>query len=441
MNSLHSRIAVWLIASVFVLFGVHWLTASFAPQRFTEDYVISRLKHDGEGLLVGLVVAADGKLDMDPHYIAPIYDRPYSGHYFVIQSGDQRLRSRSLWDNDMAVPDLGTQREAVWHISGASGKPLLVWSARFRKNGRSVVLSVAEDLSELDSRIASFHWRFSLITLLALGLLIGVQHLLLRMSLRPLERLGADCRRLETGEIARLPENVPTETRPLVAEINRLVELQERRLNRSRQALGNLAHALKTPLTLLRNIGERSDAQIDETTRRDLDRAVDEMRAVIDRELRRARLAGAPAGGERFALDSELDGLCELLHKVHARKSVETELSIPANLSIPADREDMLELFGNVLDNAFKWATSRVRVRARLKDREADIVIEDDGPGADLAALEGLTTRGTRLDETRPGHGLGLAIVHDIVTQYGGTLELGRSDGLGGFQVTLRLPI
>lgn len=440
MKSLQTRLALWLISSVVLLFGVHWLLASYAPRAFTEAYVVSRLQHDAEGLLTGLRLDQKGQPTLDPRYMAPIYNRPYSGHYFVLEANGSRMYSRSFWDRELELtPPADEQGEDPWHMRGFAGEPLLVWRQQFEKGGQAVSITVAEDLSDLDGRIARFQWIFGLGTLVALIVLVLAQRYIVRRSLAPLQTLGEACRRLDAGEIERLPEDGPIEVQPLVHEVNRLLLGQRERLERSRRSLGNLAHALKTPLTLAQHLLHRAGSDMAPSVRQDLERAMADMGAIVGRELKRARLAGEAAPGQRVALFDELRDLTGVLHQIHADRPLEVSLEVPADMTVRADREDLLELLGNLLDNAFKWAHGRILVHATA-DRGLDLRIEDDGPGVPPEELERLTARGLRLDESQPGHGLGLGIAQDIVAQYGGELRFDRSPALGGLQVHVRLP-
>ena len=169
---------------------------------------------------------------------------------------------------------------------------------------------------------------------------------------------------------------------------------------------------------------------------------LDTMRETMARELHRARLSGGGPVGSSFEVRGQLAVLVDVLQRLHAERHISIELDAPDE-ALPVDREDMLELFGNLLDNACKWAQGRVRVQVAPAGAGGQLVfsVEDDGPGVPEALLGQLGTAGLRTDESRPGHGLGLAIVSDIVAQYGGTLRFGRSAGLGGLRVEVSLPV
>jgi signal transduction histidine kinase len=211
------------------------------------------------------------------------------------------------------------------------------------------------------------------------------------------------------------------------------------RLERSRSALGNLAHALKTPLTVLVQLEDSETVRQQPQLRQQLTEQTGTIRQIIDRQLKRARLAGVSTPGLMFEPGREFEGLVTILKQIYGERGLEIELDIPPDKSFAGDREDMLELFGNLLDNACKWASSRVLVT--VSDAPGlEVSVEDDGPGCPPELREQLSQRGRRLDESTAGHGLGLAIVRDIVEYYQGTMEFGQSDKLGGFRVDVALP-
>lgn len=439
MKSIQGRLGVWLIGSVLILFALDWLVSSGAGRVFAEHYVAGRLEDDGESLLVGLRFDPTGRSLIDSRYTAPIYQRVYSGHYFIIVSDGHRVRSRSLWDEDLPgiLNEAGEAR--LQYTRGPLDQALLVWTNTFKKNGRQASIAVAEDLSTLNARIAAFRNRFAVITLLLLATLIGVQRMIVRMSLKPLNRIREDCQRLERGEITALREDVPLEVRPMVKEINHLLTVMQQRQARRRNALGNLAHAVKTPLTRLMQIVEQESARLDSGAAADLRYAASHIGEIIDRELKRARLSGAASPGQRCDLSQELPELLDVIKKLYADKELVCELVVPPQKTFRGDREDIVELFGNLLDNAAKWAKSQIRLVVANSSGLA-FSVEDDGPGLNDGQIERLTQRGARFDETMPGHGLGLAIVKEIVDQHGGHLDITRSTALGGLRVVVYLP-
>lgn len=439
MRSIQGRLTLWLVSSVLVLFGLHWLVTSHAPVVITEEYVATRLQHDGETLLPGISFDAIKKPVIDAYSIAPIYTWPRSGHYFILETDDHRLRSQSLGEEDIAVPWPARDERMLMHIDGPYEEPLLVWLAHFQHEGIWIRLAIAEEMTALNRHLNKFRLRFGLVTLFLLLVFIATQRLIVKRSLKPLQEIASACRDLEAGSIEALPESAPTEIQPLVKEINRLAMLMRQRLQRSRNAVGNLAHSLKTPLALLTQILDRPPGSIGQEEFEQAKESAGMIGSIIDRELKRARLAGMGSGVQSFSLYSEVTGIVDLLRKVHAEKDLHFEVRIDRKGLVYGDREDMLELVGNLMENASKWAAGKVRFTAVLKD-QLYITVEDDGPGIDADLRDRLTDRGVRADESKTGHGLGLSIVKDVVTQYRGRILFRRSKELGGLSVEIHLP-
>ncbi|HKJ88218.1 MAG TPA: ATP-binding protein [Gammaproteobacteria bacterium] len=437
MRSLKARLTLVLSLALVVLLGLQYYLVSGAIRSTAEDYVASRLRHDAETLLAGLTWKK-GSPRVPGGTLDPIYSRVYSGHYYAVRTPESTLESRSLWDTRLPVDRVAPGASRRVHLQGPAHQSLLVYMAGFRKGGRPVTLALAEDLSPLNADLRTFQWRYGLVSLGIAAALVVLQWLLVALGMRPLDRLRREIGALEAGERPGLSEDTPTEVRPLVAEINRLVDVMRQRLERSRNAVGNLAHALKTPLTRLTQLGDDPRLNAEPELR---DRLLDPSHAIeelIDRELKRARLAGG-SPGQRFDADRELPRLIRALEGIHAERGVVIEADIPPGKTYHGDREDLLELFGNLLDNACKWA----RTLARLRVDDAPGLcfrIEDDGPGIPEGARHRLTERGVRLDESTTGHGLGLAIARDIVAAYDGEMTFATSEELGGLAVHGTLP-
>lgn len=439
MPSLQTRLGTGLTLSLIVVFALQWVVASVALRELNESGMVSLMEHDIDSLLTGLNFEPDGRMRLTESRVEQIYLHPFSGHYFRIASGEHTLRSRSLWDQDLATVHLVAGTAHTHRVIGPLAQPLLMHTRAFELRGRPVTISIAIDLTPLETSLSRFRNRYAVVSGAALLVLLLLQSALVRISLRPFARTRDALARLERGEIDRLDDKVLHELRPLVRELNRLLATMQQRLARSRQALGNLAHAMKTPLTLLADLSHRvGDAPAAET-RRELAGITRTLGQLVERELTRARLAGAVGAGQRFYFDTELPSLLDTLRSIHQARGLSLEARLPPHLHLAADREDVLELLGNLLDNACKWARSRVRLTAAAAS-DMVIDVEDDGPGCPDEDLPRLTQRGVRLDESTKGHGLGLAIVQDIVASLGGTIEFGRSATLGGFRASVRLP-
>ncbi len=439
MNSLERRLQVGLSLSLAVLIIVLWAVGNHSIKGLTEDFVVSRLEHDAESLLAALVIES-GQTRVRWRRIDQIYTQPLSGHYYVVRlENGNELTSRSLWDQSMPVAQLKAGESRRLHIAGPAGQQLLVWIKGFQKQGHGMTIAVAEDLSSVQAQRDHFMRTFSLLALAGLVLLLAIQRLVVRRSFRRLEPLREDIRQLELGRTDRLSDDVPTEILPLVQEFNHLLSLLAQRLERSRNALGNLTHALKGPLNLLMQYFD-SEEELNSANGNSQARSqVERIRQLMERELKRARLAGTGIQSQHFDPQIELPDLIGVLQQVHQDRQLSIEYTVTGNLPAFGDREDMLELLGNLLDNACKWASSRVL--CRISGVEViQISVADDGQGLSDADLEKLTRRGIRLDETVEGHGLGLSIAKDIIKLYGGGIDFRRSASLGGLEVNISLP-
>ncbi len=443
MNSVQQRLQLGLATSVVLLMLLLWWLVSGAIKTFGEEFVQSRLEHDADSLLSALQVGENSILQLTPKRITAIYKQPFSGHYFMVLSENKTLYSRSLWDESLMVSRLPKGVKRQWNVQGPMGQTLLVWAGGFQKQGHRFTLAVAEDLTPLSESLVRFNWYFAGLSLLTLFVLLGVQHYVVRRSFRPLEQILHEVKNLQQGAVGELSEEVPTEVRPLVREVNHLLHLLSERLQRSRNALGNLAHALKGPLSLLTQIGQQKNVHALPDLSANLKQQTDSIQQLMDRELKRARLMGQGAPGVRFAPQEEMPVLVDLLQRMFAttdkqKKPLKIHWQAPDVIFI-FDRDDMLELIGNLLDNACKWAKNQVCCELKGDEHRLQVVVEDDGPGCSDEEMKQLTARGVRLDEAAPGHGLGLAIVRDVAEIYGGELTLGRSFTLGGLRVSVSL--
>lgn len=420
------------------MLGVFWWAGFLVARQFSDSVLLSELKTTGERVqrvFAALPSDVTGDLanSLAIERLSPEFAWEGSGLYFVVRRADQEYRSPSSRDLSLDMIRVVPGESRRGRQLTEDERTLLYWSGGYRSRGQAMAVTVYRDATDADRRIDVAIALALLASLCLLLVIVAIQHLILRRTTTQLDTLRGDVERLGHGEILALREDVPEEVRPLVVEFNQLLERFDHRLRQSRNALGNLAHALKGPLNLMiRAADDMPDAY---AVRQNAER----IRQLIDGELRRARLVGRTSAGRRFDLAAEVTTLAGLLAQVHAEKPVQVRLAEGAGVEILHDRQDMLELIGNLLDNAVKWADSLVMVNAR--DANGLLLeVEDDGPGASDEELASLTERGVRLDETVAGHGLGLAIVKDIVKTYGGDLELGRSVRLGGLRVSVRLP-
>ena len=439
MKSLQAKLGSGLILSLIVVFTGLWLLISFSIQQLAEDYIASRLRHDAEMLLGSLSLDKTGHPSLDEKAINPVYKQPFSGHYYRIQSGRHTINSRSLWDQQLNSNPVQTGVQSRTHQAGPNKQVLLVVNNGFTKQGHDLTISVAEDINPVMANLQQFQRRFATGAVVFLLLLVILQAFILRRSLKPLSRMRKDLHALQQGETRQLNSDVPLELQPLINEVNHLLGIMDQRLRRSRDALSDLAHTLKKPLTVMQQLIDQHRHSLDKELSENLARQAGDIDQLTDRILKRARLAGQAHSGARFSFSTDFPALLKTLEMMYPGKGITTEIKIAGNIACLIDREDMLELLGNILDNAYKWARQTIRLTVS-SNKALSICIEDDGPGADTSQFAQLEKRGTRLDESTRGYGFGLAIASDIVEEYQGSMTFSHSDSLGGFKVDILLP-
>lgn len=435
MRSIQRRLSLGLITVMLVVGLVLAQTSLWLFEVGLQRYLEAGLQEDSESLLLALVRGPQG-LQLDERRLSPAYQRPFSGHYFRIDFADVHWRSRSLWDQELPqLQRAGLQSDLQL---GPEGQQLLVLRSDYKRLGQSISISVAQDYTPVRESFQRMRQVGLGLGLAGLLLILLLQRITVRRALRPLETAREQIAQLQQGQRSQLDAQVPVELEPLVAQINHLLAHTEDSLNRSRNALGNLGHALKTPLAVLLSLASGPKLEGHPEVRRVLLEQLQQVQQRLNRELNRARLAGDALPGVLFECDAELPGLLATLNMIHG-EHLDLSYQAPPGLRLPWDREDLLELLGNLLDNACKWADAQVRLSVEERPQGFCLRVEDDGPGIPEARRNEVFSRGARLDEQTDGHGLGLGIVRDIVDVCGGTLSLGDSEW-GGLRVEVELP-
>ncbi len=438
MRSIQSKLSTGLLLSLIIAFSALWILVSIGIQFMTKEYIATRLKHDAEMLLNIVNFNNNGILTIDATRIDLIYNQPFSGHYYVISTDKQSISSRSLWDYRLKVITVNTGQESSTLQHGPDQQSLLLMSIGYKKQGHKLSISIAEDLNPINKNITQFKYWFSAISLGMLLILVILQALILRKSLTPLAKMHAELKLLQQGKLRKLSTEAPGELQPLIDEVNHLLTIMEHRLRRSRDALSDLAHAIKKPLTVIKQITSKNI--IPDTCKNILIKQTDDIYQISDHILKRARLAGHSHTGALFSFSDDMPALIKTLDMMYANKTLQLNTSMPDNIICPVDREDMLELLGNLLDNAYIWATHKIMLTVNI-DSDLHICIEDDGPGANPEKISEISKRGVRLDEKIQGHGFGLAITVDIVNDYSGNISFKHSNDLGGFKADITLPL
>jgi signal transduction histidine kinase len=378
--------------------------------------------------------------------------RAYSGRYWdIAEPVDGGVRSlvpsRSLWDSSLRVPaDLPARLKANPRKPIAFDAPGVQTGERLRVVARwtslpgrdaPLVFIAAEDRRPIDREVRNFFTTTAIaFALLGLGLIVAVI-VQVRVGLQPLFRLRHEVADVRRGKAERLQADYPSELRPLTDELNALVAHNQETVERQRTHVGNLAHALKTPISVMITESSQRPGPLAEV----VTRQAEVMRQQVDHHLRRARAAARSQGqGERTSVAEVLDELARTLERIFRGKGVEIDWDAPDDLWFLGERQDFMEIAGNAMENAGKFGRRKVRVRAMEAGPERmRLTVEDDGPGLPPDRREEVIRRGARLDENAPGSGLGLSIIDELARAYRGSLSLENST-LGGLLVAVDLP-
>jgi signal transduction histidine kinase len=451
LNSLAARLiaaaAIWTMLGL----AVGGVVLSGAFRNAAENSFDTRLSADMDGLIAAAEPDEDGGVHLQDRFLNHQFDRLYSGLYYQIdplQAGTAREISHSLFDHALAIDGKPRGSAPSWGFaSGPENQRLRTISRRLeypigstpdQNDSRAYTFTVAGDLAEVDAESAAFNgtliWSF---LLLGLGLVAAI-FLQVRVGLLPLRQLKDSLARIRSGKAQRLEGTFPAEIAPLASELNSLIEHSAEVVGRARTHVSNLAHFLKTPLSVL---ASEADADPGNPLAEQVRRQVGTMRRQVDHYLARARAAGSvDVLGNRTQVAPVLNDLAWVLERIHAERAVTVNVQCPPALFFRGERQDLEEMAGNLMDNACKWARGLVQVRAGAEGKMLVMTVEDDGPGLTPEEQARVGERGERLDESVPGSGLGLAIVRDISRLYGGFLNLEASD-LGGLRTRLTLPL
>ncbi|HEX3700904.1 MAG TPA: sensor histidine kinase [Phenylobacterium sp.] len=378
--------------------------------------------------------------------------RAYSGRYWEIAeaapAGGLRaiVRSRSLWDSELHAPADLTARLAAdparavgFNTRGPLNEHLRAVARQATLAGRKapVIFLTAEDRSPIDRDVRAFiGYTAGFFLLLGAGLMAAVI-VQVRVGLRPLFALRREIADVRRGRADRIAGAFPTELTPLTEELNALMAHNQEVVERQRTHVGNLAHALKTPISVMLTEASQQPGPLAEVVARQ----AEVMRQHVDHHLRRARAAARSRGqGDRTDVAEVLDELVRTLERIFTDKGVTIDWDADEDLCFLGERQDLMEIAGNAMENACKWCRARVRVRAHALGLDRfDLIVEDDGPGLPTEQREAMVRRGARLDENAPGSGLGLSIIDELARAYRGELKLGDSS-LGGLRIAVDLP-
>jgi two-component system sensor histidine kinase PhoQ len=451
MRSLSARLLLAMSLLLVVFFGITISLLDLSFRGAAERAIHDRLDVQLMVLLAAADVADDGTVAMPETLPEPRFSTPSSGLFGEIMTptGERLWRSSSLVGRGLLVSvALERGRAHFERTTTADGEPvfaitMLVDFDLGDDGSTPLVFSVAESLEPFEAEVGRFRGQlfgwFAALTVV----LLAAQAVLLRALLRPLRRVEREIVEIEDGVRSELGGEYPTELRGVTKNLNDLIAGERARLERYRNTLGNLAHSLKTPLAVLRANLEKGAPD-----RAALAPQVERMNDIVSYQLQRAAAWGGGATLGRAPIDVArvIPQITSALRKVYAHKPVQVTEEVAADACFFGEEGDLMEIAGNLLDNAFKWSRGRVSVRASSLDRGGAqrrrglaLVVEDDGPGIAEADRARVLERGVRVDESTPGHGIGLAVVHDLVRLHGGDVAITRSE-LGGTRVEVRLP-
>nr|WP_289095161.1 HAMP domain-containing sensor histidine kinase [uncultured Halomonas sp.] len=378
-----------------------------------------------------------GQLNYERALGDPRFDHVYSGWYWQItDDANHSVTSRSLWDQ--RLPVLESERVTARTLPGPRGQQLRVVERDIYLAPLETPLHVSvaardDDLREDIQEFQQMLW----LGLLGLGaLLLGVLALQVRWGLAPLRRMNANLREVEQGRTEQLETRLPDELATLAKSMNAVLARDQRLIERGRHTAGNLAHALKTPISVMRLLAKQLPSESRSAWEAELSR----IDSAVRHHLARASAAGEGVRFAPVALQGTLAPLITGLARLAQRRHITLRQTVDSGVRVHMDGQDLQEMVGNLLDNALRWGKSDVHIRLQAQSEMLLLVVSDDGPGMTPQECQAAVQRGRRLDEQRSGSGLGLAIVTDLVTLYHGQMRLQRAES-GGLEVVIELPV
>ena len=431
-----------------IVVAAFWITALLLMGGFALDRVLSasivqnfddQLKYVLNAMIAASEIGPDGEVRFNRPPADQRFIEPYSGVYFQVSGqGADTFPSRSLWDRRLQVQDRHQDVNVHTYDSDEfESEPLRISERDVILPGSKVRwrFQVAQSREMIDTQIkqlrSTLFWSFFA---LGIGLLI-LAALQTFYGLWPLRRVRQDVAAIRSGAKTRITEDFPNEVRPLTDEINQLLAHSEEQAEEARRHAGNLAHALKTPLTVITNAATADAPDLAETVCRE---AI-VMRRQVDHHLARARAIGRRASAHaRATVWESLESVQRAVDRLY--ENVTVDIAGDKKAQVRVERQDLDEMLGNLVENAAKYGGGRVFVTVEPQAGMVDILVEDDGEGIPQQQREAIFQRGARLDTDKPGTGLGLAIVRDVAEIYGGKITLEESEDLGGLLARLSLP-
>jgi two-component system sensor histidine kinase PhoQ len=442
MNSLRAR----LILAASIVLAVFIVIAGYALDKAFYESAEQSLRENLDTQMTFLLASADVQnaddIDMPTRMLETKFSLPSSGLYAIIVNQQGKVVWKSLSTVGVRIPApriLKAGEQKVEHVQEGPDQFYIksygvTW---FTKDSQiPLTFNVITDLQDFHKQILGYRqtlWGW----LIALAVLLLVAQIaILVWGLRPLRRVIHEINAIETGKQERITTGYPKEILRLTDNINGLLDHEHTQQTRYRNALADLAHSLKTPLAVLN--GAINDIP-DNTMREQLEEQIQRMDHIVAHQLQRAATAGGSPARKPILLEPVINKLCRALGKVYQEKHIQFEPHLPADLKLRVDEGDLMEVLGNLLDNACKWCQQRVRINVNIDKSRAHITIADDGPGIAQSQIDMILQRGGRVDESKPGQGIGLSVVVDIIEAYKGRIVV-RKSPLGGAAFSFDLP-
>ena len=438
-NSLKLRLLVASALAISILLSVAGLSFYFVFQRYVERVAVSELDDHYIQLISKINVDEADKLKVVGKLSDPRFAKPYGGLYWQINEIDRPpIRSLSLFDEMLSPLQTGQNVDGnlIHLIKGPNSSKLFAVEKKLTlpvdgKSDHNLRILVAVDRSSIDETVGRFGVDMMRGLILLYALILATIALVILLGLRPLESLRREVGKIRSSGNQKLVGQFPTEVQGLVTELNNLLIDKQDQLERTRLRASNLAHGLKTPLTVMTAIGENVLRLGLKKESHDIHESASQMYGLIERELARARMATGHTN-QLSQVKPIVARIVKALQRTNNNADLKWNVDIPEDAAIRIEAGDLLELMGILLDNAGKWAKSTIDVRWVANV----LTIDDDGPGVPDDKLVEIQKRGVRLDESVPGSGLGLGIARDIVDVYGYQLDFARSN-LGGLSVRI----
>jgi len=443
-RSLRLRLLLGAAIAFFLALAAAWIAMTLLFERHIERRIEADLQREGLQLAAGVQLAGDGTLRLNRQPADVRFTEPASGLYWQVAGPRSTLRSRSLWDQELPPSD--TAQGGTWTtriVEGPFEPRLLLVERRVRPDpqGETVLLQLGHEEKSLQAARAEFGAELALFLALLWTILAAASWVQVKLGLRPLLSIRREVEALQRNPHARLDAASVLEIEPLTRAINDLADARARDLERARRRAADLAHGLKTPLAALSAQSRRAREAGAAEAADGLDRAIAAATTAVESELARSRVSAIQNAPPRScpALPV-IEAIIGVVERTEFGAQLVFETDVPEDAHVPVAEEDLMELMGALIENAARFARRRVRIGGCGSDAALEtLTVEDDGPGIEPEHLSKALMRGGRLDEVGGGHGLGLAIAHDLAEATRGAMRLSRSE-FGGLKITIAWP-